>query len=213
MSESQAERAVNQLYDSDTLRSELRDEEASLLLSWGEARISELAEMDLPDSEFDRLTDGMRALLTAINVCVGKRKTSPSQLMSMMATISSTAEAAGYTLPESDQTTFLQHQGGLANQDTISELLGLLRLAEAPQPPDTVSAEAAAEAQPPAAVNDLSGELKTVPLNPISVYNVGEQTPEISGSQTDEPTSSGTENIPPQPEDLPEFPPQSSQES
>ncbi len=215
MSNTQAERAVNQLYDSDTLRSELRDEEASLLLSWGESHIYELAERDLPDNQFDQLTEGLRALLAAINVCVGKRKTSPSQHLPMMATISSTAQAAGFTLPPDDQMTFLKHQAGLANQDAISELLGLLKPAEASQPASETIGEAVAEIVPEssAAVNDdIVGELKTSPSIPPTVYSAEEQTPEISGNQTDVPTVSDTENTAPQPEELPELPPQSPQE-
>jgi hypothetical protein len=127
MSNAQAERAINQLYESDTLRSELRDEEASLLLSWGESRVDELAERDLPDSQFDELAEKLRLLLAAINVCVGKRKTSPSQHLTMMATISSAAQAAGYSITPEEQTTFLQQQSPLTNQDAISELLGLLK--------------------------------------------------------------------------------------
>lgn len=217
MSNTQAERAVNQLYESDTLRSELRDEEASLLLHWGEARIMELAERDLPDSDFDRLTEGLRSLLAAINVCVGKRKTSPSQHLSMMATIGSTAEAAGFTLPEEDQADFLKHQAGLANQDAISELLGLLKPGEAapqpPPPPSQTIGEAVAEIvpEPSPSVPDLAGELKTTPITPVE--SEMEQPSQTSDDQTDKPTTSATDNAAaPQPEELPEFPPQSSQE-
>jgi len=216
MSNTQAERAVNQLYESDTLRSELRDEEASLLLHWGEARIMELAERDLPDSEFDRLTEGLRSLLAAINVCVGKRKTSPSQHLSMMATIGSTAEAAGFTLPEEDQAAFLKHQAGLANQDAISELLGLLKPAEAapqpPPPPSETIGEAVAEiAAPEPVINDLVEEVKTSPSEPAASEE--QQASQISGDQTDKPSASAPDSAAaPQPEELPEFPPQSSQE-
>ncbi len=216
MSNTQAERAVNQLYESDTLRSELRDEEASLLLSWGEARITELAQRDLPDSEFDRLTEGLRSLLVAINICVGKRKTSPSQHLPMMATISSSAEAAGYTLPADDQTAFLKHQALLANQDAISELLGLLKPAEVSQPPSQTIGEAVAEIvpepEPPPTVNDSVRGLETSFSVPLALNGEMEQTPEISESQTDKPTVAGTENAAPRPEELPEQPPQSSQE-
>ena len=194
MSSTQAERAVNQLYDSDTLRSELRDEEASLLLSWGESRITELAQRDLPDSEFNQLTEGLRSLLAAINVCVGKRKTSPSQHLSMMATISSTAEAAGFTLPPDEQTSFLRHQAGLANQECISELLGLLKPAEIVQPPSVTIGETVAELAPeplaPMTENPAPQPLSE-PVSPAAVNNTLQQ--------PSEPTSSVLDNTPPQP--------------
>jgi hypothetical protein len=210
MSNTQAERAVTQLYESDSIRSELRDEEASLLLSWGESRLSELAGRNLPDSQFEQLSENLRALLSAINVCVGKRKTSPSQHLSMMATISSAAEAAGYRLLPDAQTGFLKHQAALANQDAISELLGLLKPAEAAQPPSQTIGEAVAELVPSEAVpavHDAVGALRTSPPNPLSVYSEGEQKAEISDDQPDTPTVSGAENIAPAPEELPEMPP------
>lgn len=133
MSNAQAERAINQLYESDTVRSELRDEEASLLLRWGESRLAELADKNLPDDIFDELSSKLRSLLVAINYCVGKRKTMPSQHLSMMAEIISTAEAAGYKLLPEGETGFLKHQAVLSNDEAIGELLGLLKPTDNPQ--------------------------------------------------------------------------------
>lgn len=133
MSNAQAERAINQLYESDTVRSELRDEEASLLLRWGESRLAELADQNLPDDIFDDLSSKLRSLLVAVNYCVGKRKTMPSQHLSMMAEIISTAEAAGYKLLPEGETGFLKHQAVLSNDEAIAELLGLLKPAAVPQ--------------------------------------------------------------------------------
>lgn len=222
MSDTQAERAVNQLYESDSIRSELRDEEASLLLSWGESRLSELAERDLPDSQFDQLSENLRGLLAAINVCIGKRKTSPSQHLSMMATISSAAEAAGFKLPPDDQTGFLKHQAALANQDAISELLGLLKPADDAKPPPAPSqtiGEAVAELVPSQAVpavHDEAGELRTLSSSAASAYSEAEQEVEQSPSQDDDlPATPSAENAMPAPEELPEMPPlppQSSEE-
>lgn len=194
MTTAQAERAINQLYESESLRTELRDEEASLLLMWGEARLRELANRDLPDSQFDQVCEKFRSMLAAINVCVGKRKTSPSQHLPMMASISSAAEASGYKLTPDDQTLFLKEQGALTNQDAISELLGLLKPAEIPSP-SSPSVDQAAEiitppvviesAQPPA--EDV-GEAKSEIITPQAA-------PEIVNN-----------SLPPQPEELPEHP-------
>jgi hypothetical protein len=201
MSNAQAERAISQLYESDSLRSELRDEEASLLLSWGEVRLSELAKRDLPDTQFDHLSAQFRSLMAAINVCVGKRKTSPSQHLPMMASISSAAEAAGYTLTPDDQTAFLQQQSAMTNQDAISELLGLLKPAAIPQaPPSQNIGEAVAEIvtpEPPPEIVDNSTQ-------PPS-QNIGETIPEIITPQAAPEIVDNSQ--PPQPEELPELPP------
>jgi hypothetical protein len=187
MSNIQAERGINQLYESDSLRSELRDEEASLLLSWGEARVVEFAQRDLPDSQFDDLSEKLRHMLVAINMCVGKRKTSPSQLLSLVASIGSTAEAAGFVLTPEDETTFLRGQPALTNQDAISELLGLLKPATIIQAPSQTIGEAVAELAPAAPVE---------PVEPTAVV-----------------ANDTVPTAPPQPEELPELPPQSPQES
>ncbi len=176
MSNAQAERAINQIFDSDTVRSELRDEEASLLLTWGEARAVDLADHDLPESQFDDLVEKLRLLLVAINQCVGKRKTMPSQHQNLMADISNAAEAAGYRLTPSEQATFLQHQVSLTNDEAIGELLGLLKPVELPTPqaePATV-VEATAEAMMPVEATDDGDnwvppqpeDLPELPMNP-----------------------------------------------
>ncbi len=134
MSDAQAERAINQLYESDTVRSELRDEEASLLLRWGESQLEELADKNLPDDNFDELSAKLRSLLVAINYCVGKRKTMPSQHLSMMSDIISSADAAGYKLLPEGETGFLKHQAVLSNDEAIGELLGLLKPADVLKP-------------------------------------------------------------------------------
>jgi hypothetical protein len=183
MSTAQAERAISQLYESDSLRSELRDEEASLLLMWGEARLKELAEQNLADDQFDQVSEKFRSLLATINVCVGKRKTTPSQHLPMMASISSAAQAAGLMLTPDDQTTFLKAQSTLTNQDAISELLGLLKPFDASVMPSANTSQAAAESA--ASAPEI---VKSMPL------------PQAEAS----PAPATTEaNQPAQPEDLP----------
>ena len=215
MSTAQAERAICQLYESDSLRSELRDDEAGLLLMWGEARLNELAARDLPDDRFDHLAEKLRTLLTNVNLCVGKRKTSPSQHLSLMAGIGSAADAAGFVLTPDDQTTFLRQQAALTNHDAISELLGLLKIAAvlpAPHPPEAapepveVSAQAAAEPAPvvPDAAPDTSANASAVgpaPSAPDADHPLQPETlPEAFQSPAPvEPTS------PPRPEELPEM--------
>ena len=211
MTNAQAERAITQLYESDTLRSELRDEEASLLLSWGETRLSELADRNLPDDQFDDLSNKFRALLVAINICVGKRKTSPSQHLPMMASISSAADAAGYALHPDDQTTFLKHQSVMSNQDAISELLGLLKPAEIVQATSQSIAEAAPEIvapEPsPAVVENVTPQPE---VNTIVEPTQPEAAAEVIAP---EPPPAVVESAqPPQPEELPEQPHQPTQE-
>lgn len=175
MSNAQAERAINQLYESDTVRSELRDEEASLLLRWGESRLADLADKNLPDDAFDHLSAKLRSLLVAINYCVGKRKTMPSQHLSMMADIISTAEAAGYKLMPEGETGFLKHQAVLSNDEAIGELLGLLKPVDPPVAqtlPEPIAAQTVESAAEPVPEAEL-------PLPELHVPVVSEHPPII----------------------------------
>lgn len=214
MSTAQAERAISQLYESDSLRSELRDEEASLLLMWGEARLKELAEQNLPDDQFDQLSEKFRSLLAAINVCVGKRKTTPSQHLPMMASISSAAQAAGLMLTPDDQTTFLKAQSALTNQDAISELLGLLKPFDASMMPSSSVSQTVAESAAPSPALEV---IKSTPLPHAETSSASATTEANQPAQPEdlprpEPTQNAVESIPatpvehtqpPQPEELP----------
>lgn len=236
MSNAQAERGICQLYESDSLRSELRDEEASLLLMWGEARLSELAARNLPDEQFDHLAEKLRSLLTNVNLCVGKRKTAPSQHLSLMASIGSAAEAAGFVLTPDDQTTFLSQQGVLTNQDAISELLGLLKTAEVlPVAQALPRALVEAAAPPPSAIVAETGDLNaptdvsqpmpaadSMPVPPAETVSEPDapspamaapealpaEPPQPMAAPDMSPAPAQESNSPPQPEDLPEMPPQ-----
>ncbi|MCA0455535.1 MAG: hypothetical protein LCI00_16290 [Chloroflexi bacterium] len=247
MSNAQAERAINQLYESDTVRSELRDEEASLLLNWGESRLDELAGKNLPDDLFDDLSAKLRGLLVAINYCVGKRKTMPSQHLTMMADIISTAEAAGYKLLPEGENGFLKHQAVLSNDEAIGELLGLLKPTDIPKPaPEVTISAQAAELEPPTALTpeaDLPLPDSHIPvvsehppvIEPLIEGLVPADAPEAAEPPPESPANTETPHtptaepgavitpsmesvvpnltVPPQPEDLPEFPEQPPQES
>lgn len=131
MTQAQLERAVNALYEDDSLRSDMTDDEAQILLSWGEAQLGEMTARDLPDSPFDEWRGSLRALLGAVNRFIASR----DMLMSgdearITRELHGLAQAAGYEVSPSELEAFFQRQPTLDHAAAISDLLGLFRVAD-----------------------------------------------------------------------------------
>jgi hypothetical protein len=128
MSQSQLERAVTHLYEDDSIRSDMTDEEAQVLLGWGEARLVEMAAYELPDTQFDEWCGHLHRLLGSINAFIAKRDEMLSgEQARMMRELPAVAQAAHYEVSQPELETFFQQQPTLDNQTAISELLGLFR--------------------------------------------------------------------------------------
>ena len=73
MNEEQAEWAIQSLYENMNVRDELSDSEAQILLQWGEAQIVRLAELGLPDADFETAFDHLSGLIRRINRLAARR--------------------------------------------------------------------------------------------------------------------------------------------
>jgi hypothetical protein len=73
MSQEQAERAKQQLYEDATARDELTDDEAGVLLQWAEGRIATLAAQEMDDAAFDEAYGHLRQVILNVNRFTGKR--------------------------------------------------------------------------------------------------------------------------------------------
>jgi hypothetical protein len=63
VSQEQAERGIQYLYEDSSVREELIDEEAEFLLSWGEQQVMRLAEQEMDDAAFDEACRQLARLL------------------------------------------------------------------------------------------------------------------------------------------------------
>ena len=96
MSDAQAERAKQQLYEDTGSRDELTDEEADVLLKWGEAQIDGLAARGMDDTAFDEAFGHLRGVLKNINRYTGGRTyKSAEELTAMLNTLAAEAQALG----------------------------------------------------------------------------------------------------------------------
>jgi hypothetical protein len=96
MSDAQAQRAIQQLYENTSARDELSDDEANVLLEWGEAQIRELGARNLDDTAFDEAISHLNSVLQNINRYTGQRAyKSPEELTALLNELAVQAQAMG----------------------------------------------------------------------------------------------------------------------
>ena len=96
MSQAQAERATQQLYEDTATRDELVDEEAQVLLKWGEEQITALAAQEMDDAAFEEAYSHLRRVMMNINQFTGKRTyATPEELRTYLDQVASEATALG----------------------------------------------------------------------------------------------------------------------
>lgn len=150
MSDDQAQRAIQQLYEDTSARDELSDEEANVLLGWGEAQIKDLAERGLDDTAFDEAFAHLRGVMKNINRYTGQRTyASPEALLALLNELAAEAQSLGVNV-QAQQLAIPQAQAADDNIALIQALTALVTPgANAPAQAQTVSAEPPAPNTPP----------------------------------------------------------------
>jgi hypothetical protein len=109
MSEAQAERAISRLYENEGLRGELTDDEAALLLEWGEAQTAALAARNLDDETFDAHFGNLSRLIARMNYFIGKREGIPPDAQrTALAEILALAQSLEYKIAPAELEAFQQ---------------------------------------------------------------------------------------------------------
>ncbi len=75
---SQIQQAIQQLYEDEGLTNALTDEPATILLSWGEEQLKDLADFDYDQPDLVRTAYQLRRVIRAINR-LGERQTDLSE--------------------------------------------------------------------------------------------------------------------------------------
>lgn len=136
MTEDQIQLAVESLYDNEALTNELSDEEAQLLLSWGERQISALGARIDDETVFDDQCVLLRRVMTRLNHFVGTRADmDEDEQQNALDAVMAAAQAVGFTPDPAQTTGFLNSQSGLNNVKAMQQLLDLLDGKAAPTPP------------------------------------------------------------------------------
>jgi hypothetical protein len=126
MSDEQAARAIQQLYEDTDSRDELSDDEANVLLQWGEGQLKALGAKGLDDAAFDEQFAHLRGVLKSINRYTGLRAyKTPEELTAMLNELAANAQALGAEV-QAAQLDVPQAQGAADNIALIQTLTSLV---------------------------------------------------------------------------------------
>lgn len=191
MSQEQADRAIEQLYADAGARDELTDDEAMVLLKWGEEQIHKLAAQNLDDAQFDEAFAHLTKMLTRINRFTARRADLlPEEQQESVDRIAASAQALAGYIPSAQAVaapsfdTYLQQQSGLDNIANIKALAALI----APETAATAEATPAAETTGAADTPLSLAAPGTTAITPFKPPAVPPDSPEASptGENNDE---------------------------
>jgi hypothetical protein len=161
MSDAQAERAIQQMYEDTSARDELSDEEANVLLAWGEAQIRDLGARNLDDTAFDEAFAHLRGVMKNINRYTGQRSyKTPEELTALLTELATEAQSMGVDV-QAAQLAVPEAQG-VGSTDNVTIINALTSLvtpaktqdASAPTPPPPIQAPPPAPAKADADSDD-----------------------------------------------------------
>lgn len=148
MSQDQAERALERLYEESSARDELDDHEAEILLQWGETQIQRLADQNLDDESFDEAYAQVVKLLTRMNRLAARRADLPLEdQQTSLVRIAESASAVGLAIPEAQLAAYLEQPVAQDGSTHIQSLITLVAGSAAdssgvePMPASTASSE------------------------------------------------------------------------
>jgi len=129
MSQEQAQRALQSLYEESGARDELDDAEAEILLKWGETQIQRLADQNIDEESFDEAYSQIVKLLTRMNRFAARRaELPPEDQKTSLSRIAESADAIGMPIPQDQLAAFLAQpvaqDGGTHIQGLISLVAG-----------------------------------------------------------------------------------------
>jgi hypothetical protein len=150
MSEAQARRAIERLYEDTNSRDELTDDEANVLLKWSESQIKAIAARDLDDETFDETVSHLRKMTKNVNRFTGQRAyKSPEELTVLLDEIATEAQALGVNV-QAAQLAVPQAQAADDNIALIQAMTAILTPSQSQSA--AVQAAPAQPAAPPEAV-------------------------------------------------------------
>lgn len=150
MSDAQAERAIQQMYEDTSARDELSDDEANVLLAWGEAQIRDLGARNLDDTAFDEAFAHLRGVMKNINRYTGQRSyKTPEELTALLNELATEAQGMGVNV-QAAQLAVPEAQG-VGSTDNVT-IINTLTAMITPAKSESASAQTApppAPAAPP----------------------------------------------------------------
>jgi methionyl-tRNA synthetase len=145
MSQEQSERARQLLYEDVSTRDELSDEEADVLLRWGETQIEKLASANMDDARFDEAVANLMRMMKRMNRFAARRaEQAPDEQQESLNKIVESANAAGLPVTgQLDETASAQALPDI--MANLKALIGMFSQDQAPAPTDIVPFESASD--------------------------------------------------------------------
>lgn len=128
MTQAQAEKAIQRLYENEGLRGELTDDEAQILLEWGEAQTAEIAGRGLSDELFDAEFGNLSRLIGRINQFIGKREGMTAEAQqAALAELATLAETMHFKIARGKVESYAKEHSKLANPEALQALIALMK--------------------------------------------------------------------------------------
>ncbi len=149
MSESQAASALERMYEDTTVRDELIDQDATILLQWGEAQIKRLAQQEMDNGLFEDAYAKLTRIMARINRFVGKRhEADETKLADLLNRFAEVAAEAGYPVPPDKLAMFAKEHAALDDAAAIRAMTALLGMDAVPSQTPAGEAPAAVPSAP-----------------------------------------------------------------
>lgn len=117
--------AIQRMYEDTSVRDELIDEEAEILLRWGEGQITQLSAQNADPLAAEEALLRFLRMLARVNRFVGRRG-DPLTLPMRQQKLVETANEAGYPLQLAHVEAFTQQHAAADNFTVLHELIALL---------------------------------------------------------------------------------------
>lgn len=163
---SKLENAVQRLYEDISLREELTDNEAEVLLKWAEGKVVQLDDEIADEETFDEQFKQLRRMMKRMNKFIGNRGDDDLEKQQQMVLkfLDSAAEL-GIKVNQAQIQAFLAAQQNQSNDDVLRSMLGMLEADPTPteemttptEPDDSATLETTTNA-----ASSLFGALKGI---------------------------------------------------
>jgi hypothetical protein len=127
MSEGQAASALERMYEDTQVRDEIVDDDAKILLQWGESQVKKLAQKETEDSVFEDAYYKLTKVMGRINRFVGMRQDADdAQKAELLEKFVATAADAGYTVSAETVAAFAKDNAAMDNAAAIRALTAMI---------------------------------------------------------------------------------------
>ena len=125
---SQLEMEMERLYGDINLTDELVDEDAQILLKWGEAQLERLDSEGYDDATFEEKSHQVRNAMKRINGFIGKRSGyDVEKAKIVLGRLHEGILQIGYNLPDAELEAYIATQAEMDNSAALTALLALIQ--------------------------------------------------------------------------------------